>query len=345
MNTKERLYVWLNNGTFAEENGCRHPQDIIAAALGCSERTVIRCVQQLEAEGRLRVVRPRRRGACNTYYVACWNPARRSGVLNVLRAVRPRVLEARRAREERQCHLKRTANSSGSANPPAIPSSLPAVNQRCGRARPENGRRRICNGMVAPATILEGHGALAALQAELNEAHQEIAGLQQQLRRAGSAEMALRRELNRVREDEPQAQEVRAVLDHWKRRLGHPKAKCPLTGKRAKVVRLALRSHSLAEVLEAVDGLALVPFVGARGRKQQGEPHERHDDVEHCLGDEQRIMRFRGYLQRARGTTVERRLELWRQACALEAAYLELLLHDVYKLNPPDSLFDVMELA
>lgn len=110
MTTRDRLYAWLRAASFSEKDGCRHPQDIIAAALGVSDRTIIRCVQQLEEQGRIRVHRPRRRGLCNTYWVDVWTPSKRSGVLNVLRSVRPSIEAKRERRQNVECHPKRTTN-------------------------------------------------------------------------------------------------------------------------------------------------------------------------------------------------------------------------------------------
>lgn len=175
------------------------------------------------------------------------------------------------------------------------------------------------------------------MQEQFEQQAREIAGLQQQLRRAGAAEMALRNELAKVREDEPEAQEIRAVLNHWKRRLGHPKAKCPLTGKRAKVVRAALRSHSLAELLEAVDGLALRPFAGPHGRHAILKPGDRrYDDVEHALGDEKRIQEHREFWARAQASSIEQRLQAWQSVAAVEQRYFDLYFELVGRDGVPE---------
>lgn len=99
MTVKDRLYAWLNQATFDPANGCRHSQPLLAGALGCSERTIIRAVQRLEAEGRIRVDRPRRKGHANTYYVCEWTPTLRSRTLAELRRIK---------RARGQCHPKRT---------------------------------------------------------------------------------------------------------------------------------------------------------------------------------------------------------------------------------------------
>lgn len=120
MNSKsatQRVYQWINDGTFNPANGCRHPRSLIADALGLSEKTISRCVAQLEATGRLRVQRPGRRGECNTYFVVEWSPPHRIKTLARLRQFK--------------CPPKRTAGLSRAHTSPNSSSQL--NDQRCGR--------------------------------------------------------------------------------------------------------------------------------------------------------------------------------------------------------------------
>lgn len=116
-NAKERVHDWITRGTFDPENGCRHPRDLIAAALELSEKTVSRCTRELELEGRMRVDRPRQRGACNTYFVTNWNPSKRADVLDRIREVKPLVLRLRGAK----CPSKGTAGLSRAHTPAESP--------------------------------------------------------------------------------------------------------------------------------------------------------------------------------------------------------------------------------
>ncbi len=123
-----------------------------------------------------------------------------------------------------------------------------------------------------------------------------MSGLHIQLRRAGRAEVALRNELAKVREDDPDSKDVRGVCDYWKRALGHEKARVPLTGARAKAVRLRLRERfTVADLKKAVDGCAKMPYVGAGGRKATGAPGQLYDDLTLICRDEETVERFIRY--------------------------------------------------
>jgi hypothetical protein len=129
-----------------------------------------------------------------------------------------------------------------------------------------------------------------------SELARQVAGLHGLLTRSGKTEVALRTELARQREEEPEAEAIRAVLNHWKVKLNHPKAKTPLGGERAKKVRARLRERFTVEDLKlAVDGCAKVPFVGAGGRRATGTDRERHDDLKLICQDESTVERFMRY--------------------------------------------------
>jgi DNA-binding Lrp family transcriptional regulator len=52
MNAEQRILAWLERADF-DGTGCRWSQENIAAACGCSRRTVIRATQKLADEGRI----------------------------------------------------------------------------------------------------------------------------------------------------------------------------------------------------------------------------------------------------------------------------------------------------
>ena len=171
---------------------------------------------------------------------------------------------------------------------------------------------------------------LKTAEANIVELGEMLAGRELQLRRAGQAEVALRRELDRTREEAPDGETVRVILNYWKRKLGHPRAKSPLTGKRAQVVRKALRENKAEEIMEAIDGLALVPFVGDGGRRPTGTPEQRYDELEIALRDETSVRRFRGYAQRAKaladGAEWRKLAEVHHEAAVVADEYWRLLL-------------------
>ena len=180
------------------------------------------------------------------------------------------------------------------------------------------------------AKCAEKDEVIRTLSDQQAEQATEIAGLQLQLRRAGQAEVALRNQLNQATEaDTEHDVEIRTLCDAWKRLLGHPKAKAPKTGKRWKVAKAALRHHSAEECMEAIQGLALLPYVGPKGRVATGDEKQRFDDLEHCLGDETKVDRFRGYWLRAQEAAelgTEAMFDTWQKVSALEVHWSGLVL-------------------
>lgn len=132
--------------------------------------------------------------------------------------------------------------------------------------------------------------------------HRDLLAAEASLRRERSRAQALEGELRQRAEADPKSKEVRAVLEHWQRACGHERAAVPMTGARAKAVRSMLRIPKFDEAFlrRAVDGAALLPFVGPQGR-QGDDSHgaNRHDDITLICRDEQHVERFEGYVAAA----------------------------------------------
>lgn len=128
----------------------------------------------------------------------------------------------------------------------------------------------------------------------------DLENAETELRVQRRANVALRNQNAAMREDEPEAEAIREVLDYWKARLKHPRAKTPLSGERAAKVRARLRDGFTVQRLKrAVDGCALMPYVGAGGRKPFGKPSERHDDLELICRNEVKVRQFEDIAERA----------------------------------------------
>jgi hypothetical protein len=210
MNAEQRILAWLERADF-DGTGCRWSQENIAAACQCSRRTVIRATQKLAAEGRIDSFLERRPGCkwpCRVYRVKHWNPHKRAGVLNVLRAIR----EARQA----ECHTEKNSNCSKGSDPvgsPVSPRCTSLVNQRCGRERfqirrstcMDQSRRRHLH--VADITCLhcaekdaeleQQGGIIEALQRELNKSMENEAGALAAAKAAGNALNAAKAQITR----------------------------------------------------------------------------------------------------------------------------------------------------
>ena len=107
---------------------------------------------------------------------------------------------------------------------------------------------------------------------------------------------ALKAELSRQRKNSPQAQQAKQVFEHWVERLG--KNRNVVFGPaREKAVQARLREYPLEVVLKAVDGCALMPYVGPHGRQPTaGAGAKKHDDLALICRDETTVERFAGYV-------------------------------------------------
>lgn len=121
-----------------------------------------------------------------------------------------------------------------------------------------------------------------------------------EIRRLRREANALRQELRQHYEDDPKAQEIRGLLEHYRQQLDHPRMLLPLDGAGATAVRRALRwKFSAADIRQAIDGCALMPYVGEGGRTSDPDAPgaRKHDDLSLILRSEEHIRRFMGYAQ------------------------------------------------
>lgn len=161
---------------------------------------------------------------------------------------------------------------------------------------------------------------------ELNMAimAEEREGLQLQLRQAGRKQVQLQKEINDIREADPKGLEIKEIVDYWKKRLGHPKIKFSIHDGRADIVRKALKHRDKDELLKAIDGLALLPYVGPQGRTSNPNGATRHDRLGLVFKDVETIDRFISYAERADN-------QAERNADRLFDKYQELQAHaDMY---------------
>ena len=300
MIAKERLYRWLNNATFVEEKGCSHPLDVLAVAIGCTERTVIRAVKELEAEGRIRVKRPKVRGRANTYWVDCWNPSKRCPVLAVLAGGRAEVgrrrtlkhqAELSRVARRASCHPNENSRPSRAQTPGVNPFLTAAVeNQRCGRearanrnglsrrtwmqeARFHRQRHLTVPDLTCPkcqelAQELEAKAHIVkTLQLELNKAMSDLAGMTEAARATGKANEALRGQLTRQGKESAKLEQIEAVVAHWRthrpkasKAFGKPGSKSFKTIEAALILMADDDAGAVGACCEAIDGLHLAPY-------------------------------------------------------------------------------------
>lgn len=315
MTAEQRILAWLEKADFTG-TGCRHSQDTIAKATGCTRRTVIRAVQSLAADGRITVAKERRPGCkwlCNVYRVKAWNPQKRAGVLNVLAGIR----EA----HQTQCHTERTATASRAHTTPQDPSSPRSV---CGCARgthPISARRGyVCNDC---RTLAEQNAAQA----------EELSGALHTIRKLGAENSRLRGQTIHAGDDLKTAN-VWVILENWLwlcrgRKRGDKRGRLPLIDPGSKRWTIAAKAEKrepegVRACVEAVEGLACKPFVTNHGRSPQGRPSQRYDDIEYALKDETAVERCRKYRAEVLGATEGVLFAAWQQLAATEGLYWSL---------------------
>jgi hypothetical protein len=90
------------------------------------------------------------------------------------------------------------------------------------------------------------------------------------------------------------------AIQYWRDRCNHPRARSG--GRRITVVLARLRDdppHTLEDLRRAIDGAALKPYVGSKGRAATGKASERYDDLLLILKDAEPAERFASYRQAA----------------------------------------------
>lgn len=112
---------------------------------------------------------------------------------------------------------------------------------------------------------------------------------------------SLKAELTKQRQSSPEAKGVQEVFDHWVHALGkdpsRTKPDSKLGEKRQAKIRARLReSFTVDELKRAIDGLAAMPYVTAKGRAETGSHSQLYDDLTIALADETTVPRFIAYL-------------------------------------------------
>jgi hypothetical protein len=366
VNAEQRILVWLERADF-DGTGCRWSQENIAAACQCSRRTVIRITQKLAAEGRIDSFLERRPGCkwpCRVYRVKHWNPHKRAGVLNVLRAIR----EARQA----ECHTERTAKASKGSDPvgrPVSPRCTSLVNQRCGRERFQI-RRSTCMDQsrrrhphVADITCLhcaekdveieQLRGIRETLQRELNKSMENEAGALAAAKAAGNALIAAKAQITREQKRSVKAGQVQQVVDHWRLlrprtgpEFGEPGSKSFAVIEKALVLMASDPAGAVTACCEAIDGLHMAPWMSYGKRyATPGQGRVLRRDLEHALGDEQRIQKCRQILRWLRAGGAERAWEIYQAVqeteAVLRAEVMDLLGEQRFRREEPADWFFV----
>lgn len=108
----------------------------------------------------------------------------------------------------------------------------------------------------------------------------------------------LRKQLEEQVTQSDDASLAEPAIEYWRWKLGHEKARSG--AKRISLVLARLRDdppRPISDVFRAIDGCALKPYVGPKGRTAKGKASERHDDLILICRDAETFERFMGYRQ------------------------------------------------
>lgn len=159
-----------------------------------------------------------------------------------------------------------------------------------------------------------------ALLSENSQLTDEISGLLYTTRRQAASIAGLEGELRKVRQDSPQAQDVRFVLTRWKALTGHLRSKIDPEGDRWALAAKAVKRWGVEDCLDAVQGLALAPYMhyGRRRLAPCGKTGccVRRDDIKDAFNTEVRFEDCLSIAKRANQAESERLWEAQRQVSA-----------------------------
>lgn len=149
---------------------------------------------------------------------------------------------------------------------------------------------------------------IAVLERELAMSQTDLGNSEVELRRVRREKTKLKTDLRRALGEDDMTEQVNLVIAHYNTRFGRQIRFRPFS-RNDELIRKALRcadtlEDSAALCFQAIDGLAVKPFVverqGKPERAPEGPERQRYSELKHCLKDDEAIRRFAGYAREAR---------------------------------------------
>jgi hypothetical protein len=139
------------------------------------------------------------------------------------------------------------------------------------------------------------------LETLLVEERQDRQNLEAQVRKLLREKQALQMELTKQRQDSPKAQQARELFDHWVWKLGKDEKRTKYTPERQKLILSMLKEYESEQLKKAIDGLALKPWAGPRGRSASEYPAAKlFTQLVHAIGSADRIEACWAYVDEAK---------------------------------------------
>jgi hypothetical protein len=101
---------------------------------------------------------------------------------------------------------------------------------------------------------------------------------------------ALKRDAAKMAAVDPDAETISELLEYWRDKTGHAKARIPVDGRRWRIVKARLKDGFEADRLKrAIDGVVAFPFEGDYGERftEPGPGRKRKDDIVNAMRDEE----------------------------------------------------------
>jgi hypothetical protein len=194
---------------------------------------------------------------------------------------------------------------------------------------------------------------IRTLQVQLNKSMENEAGALAAAKAAGNALNAAKAQITREQKKSVKAGQVQQVVDHWRLlrprtgpEFGEPGSKSFAVIAKALVLMANDPAGPVAACCEAIDGLHMAPWMSYGKRyATPGEGRVLRRDLEHALGDEQRIGKCRGILRWLRAGGAQRAWEIYRAVgeteAVLRAEVLDLLGEQRFRRDESPEYFDV----
>jgi hypothetical protein len=205
------------------------------------------------------------------------------------------------------------------------------------------------------AEIEQLRGIRETLQRELNKSMENEAGALAAAKAAGNALIAAKAQITREQKRSVKAGQVQQVVDHWRLlrprtgpEFGEPGSKSFAVIEKALVLMASDPAGAVTACCEAIDGLHMAPWMSYGKRyATPGEGRVLRRDLEHALGDEQRIQKCRQILRWMRAGGAERAWEICQAVQeteqALRAEVMDLLGEQRFRREEPADWYFVVE--
>jgi hypothetical protein len=188
---------------------------------------------------------------------------------------------------------------------------------------------------------------IRTLQLQLNKSMENEAGALAAAKAAGNALNAAKAQITREQKRSVKAGQVQQVVDHWRLlrprtgpEFGEPGSKSFAVIEKALVLMASDPAGAVTACCEAIDGLHMAPWMSYGKRyATPGEGRVLRRDLEHALGDEQRIQKCRGILRWMRAGGAERTWEVYQAVQeteqVLRAEVMDLLGEQRFRREEP----------